>query len=107
MLVSFLAYVLRTRFHEGEAVRMVQSDTGRTMGPSPARLDLNRACEEDLQLLPGVGAQRAHQVVLFRMRRGSFSSIDQLAEVPGFSRALVDRLAPMLTVNQPFDPVTP
>lgn len=103
MVVSVLIFALRPWSARSEAVRVVRSDTAQTVTTSPVRLDLNHASEEELCVLPGVGAQRARQIVLFRSRQGAFRSVEQLAEVPGFTKALSDRLAPMLMVRQPAD----
>lgn len=101
LLVSLGVYAMRSRSPMEEPVRVVQCEPARTLADSPVRLDLNRASEEELQLLPGVGTQRARQIVAFRARHGAFRSIEELVELPGFSRVLVERLAPMLTVTPP------
>ena len=97
--ILILLLVLRPADLRVETVRLVRSDGVQAQTKSPTRMDLNRASEEELCVLPGVGSQRARQIVLFRSRQGAFRSVDQLADVPGFTRALVDRLAPLLTVS--------
>jgi len=50
---------------------------------APVRLDPNEASVEELQLLPGVGRMRAEGIVLERIRRGPFRSLEDLARVDG------------------------
>jgi competence protein ComEA len=66
-----------------------------------AKLDLNRATAQELELLPGIGPQRAQQIIARRAEKGPFRSAGELADLPGFPRSLVERLAPMLTVGPP------
>ena len=76
----------------------------RTTAAAPlARLDLNRAAVEDLDLLPGIGLHRARQIVARRDVKGPYRTVWELTELPGFSKALVARLEPYLNVepNQP------
>jgi competence protein ComEA len=66
-----------------------------------ARLDLNRATEQELDLLPGIGPSRARKIVAYRALHGPFRSVADLAQVPGFPDALVERLEPLLTTSPP------
>ncbi len=62
-------------------------------------LDLNSATENDLLALPGVGPARAKAILAYRREQGSFAEVSDLERVPGISRALAARLAPLLTVR--------
>lgn len=65
--------------------------------PSPSRpLDLNRATEEELRLLPGVGPAIAGRILALRERRGGFGSADDLLEVRGIGPATIERLRPLI-----------
>ena len=46
-------------------------------------IHLNRATEEDLSLIPGVGMQLARQIVELRQLRGGFRGLEELTAVPG------------------------
>jgi competence protein ComEA len=59
-------------------------------------VDLNLAGESDLQKLPGVGPSRARAIVALRTRLGRLKSVDDLARIKGFGRALVRRLRPLV-----------
>jgi competence protein ComEA len=55
------------------------------------RLDVNRATEDELTVLPGIGPALAARIVRDRDERGPFGSIDDLARVNGIGPVLVDR----------------
>ncbi len=71
--------------------------------PGPALvelpLDLNRATLGQLEALPGVDADMAVAIVEERSVNGPFSSLEDLARVPGAGTALVGRLAPFVAVG--------
>jgi competence ComEA-like helix-hairpin-helix protein len=62
-------------------------------------VDLNSASEADLKALPGIGKARALAVLAYRRDNGPFAAVSDLGRVPGFSRALVARLAPRLAAR--------
>lgn len=55
-------------------------------------LDLNRATQEELQQLPGVGESTAARIVEYRTENGPFGSVDELSKVRGIGAASLDRL---------------
>ncbi|MBL8958014.1 MAG: helix-hairpin-helix domain-containing protein [Myxococcaceae bacterium] len=56
------------------------------------RLDLNRATEEELALVPGVGPKLAKAIADERRRRGGFKSWDEVDQVPGVGDHKLDAL---------------
>jgi competence protein ComEA len=64
-----------------------------------APVDLNSASEADLVALPGIGPVRARAILAYRREAGPFAAVSDLERVPGFSRSLVTRLTPFLTVR--------
>jgi competence protein ComEA len=80
-------------------------------GPSPERpatralregrpLDLNRASEADLVLLPGIGPSLARRIVESRSADGPFPDVEALDRVRGIGRRTVERLRPLLHVER-------
>lgn len=65
------------------------------------RLDVNTATESEFELLPGIGAGRARAIIHERERRGVFHSTWELTEVPGVTKALIERLEPLLRADPP------
>ncbi len=67
--------------------------TANDAGPAPAAsIDLNSATEEQLDALPGVGPVTAAAIVAWRTANGSFTSVDQLADVDGIGPARLEKL---------------
>ncbi|MGH7560867.1 MAG: ComEA family DNA-binding protein [Gemmatimonadales bacterium] len=68
-------------------------------GAALAAVDLNSASEKELLALPGVGPARARAILAYRREAGSFAAVSDLERVPGISRSLAARLAPLVTVR--------
>jgi len=72
---------------------------GRTRAPaSPVLVDVNRASEEALQALPGVGPALARRIVEARTRT-PFRSVEELVRVRGIGPATVERFRGRVTVG--------
>ncbi|MHC8321502.1 ComEA family DNA-binding protein [Pseudomonas sp. GB2N2] len=73
-----------------DAAPQVQSD----------KVDLNLADAPTLQReLAGVGEAKAKAIVAYRDTNGPFSSIDELLEVKGIGKAILDKNREKLEVN--------
>ena len=65
-----------------------------------AKIDLNGADAATLQKeLAGVGEAKAQAIVAYRDTIGPFSSVDELLEVKGIGKAILDRNRDKLEVN--------
>jgi competence protein ComEA len=62
-----------------------------------ARLDLNAASYDELRALK-LSVTQTGRILSHRERSGGFTSIEELEEIPGFSRATLDELRARLTV---------
>lgn len=56
----------------------------------PPLVEVNRASEEELARLPGVGPSIARRIVVMRERNGPFRRLEDLREVPGIGPARFD-----------------
>lgn len=65
--------------------------------PMAGVLNLNRATEAELQLLPGIGKRRAELIVERRTKK-PFASVEEVGRIKGL-RALVHRLRAHLAVE--------
>ncbi|WP_426150233.1 ComEA family DNA-binding protein [Pseudomonas sp. DC3000-4b1] len=70
------------------------------MAVSEGKVNLNTADAATLQKeLAGIGMAKAKAIVAFREENGAFTSVDELLEVQGIGKALVDRNRDRLAVN--------
>ena len=69
-------------------------------GAQSAKVDLNKADAPTLQReLSGVGEAKALAIVAYRESNGPFASVDELLEVKGIGKALLDKNREKLQVN--------
>ena len=61
--------------------------------PPAQPVDINRASEDELRVLPGIGSVLASRIVEAREREGPFASLEDLRRVRGLGRAKLERLA--------------
>ncbi|AUM68973.1 ComEA family DNA-binding protein [Pseudomonas fluorescens] len=65
-----------------------------------AKVDLNLADAPTLQReLAGIGEAKAKSIVAYRESNGPFSSVEELLEVKGIGKAILDRNRDRLEVN--------
>jgi competence protein ComEA len=84
----------------GSSVASEPGEPPSTPDPAPSgtasaptsSVDLNTATEEQLDALPGVGPVMAAAIVAWRDANGSFTSVDQLADVDGIGPARLEKL---------------
>jgi competence protein ComEA len=64
------------------------------------RINLNTASAEALQkTLSGIGAAKAEAIVAYRDENGAFTSVDELIEVKGIGKALLDKNRDKLAID--------
>jgi len=66
---------------------------------APAPLNINSATVTELDGLPGVGPAKAAAILQYRAQKGLFTTVEDLARVPGFGAAAVSRLRERVTVR--------
>jgi competence protein ComEA len=62
-------------------------------------IDLNRATQEELLLVPGIGEQTAARIVQMRESRGNYERLQDLTAVPGIKERKLRDLQKYLTVE--------
>ena len=67
-------------------------------------MDVDRATEEELDRLPGIGPALAARIVAHRSANGPFGSLAALDAVSGVGPALIKRVAPHVTFSGPRRP---
>jgi competence protein ComEA len=73
---------------------------GGNTGAQPTRLiNLNTATASELDSLPGVGPSTAKAIIAYRTKKGSFSKVEDLLNVPGIGPAKLAALREQVTVS--------
>lgn len=68
--------------------------------PTSDRLSINSADAETLQKgLIGIGAAKAAAIVAYREESGSFTSVDELLEVKGIGKAILEKNRDKLSID--------
>ena len=68
------------------------ADEGARKGQANRRVNINTANEEELASVKDIGPGRARRVVEYRKQHGSFRTVEELTQVPGFAETLTDDL---------------
>ncbi|MDP3096403.1 MAG: helix-hairpin-helix domain-containing protein [Syntrophales bacterium] len=64
------------------------------------RIDLNRASEGDLSLVPGIGDRMAAQIMQLRLEKGEFRDLSDLLALPGIKERKLNSLKDYLMVGR-------
>lgn len=70
------------------------------VGTSLKKIDLNKASENDLLALPGIGIKTARAIMDHRKAIGGFKSMEQLQRVRGIGDEVYKCLKDIVTVSQ-------
>lgn len=107
-------YILRLKAHdrasEGRLKDRIESEYGVDLDDEEpvayvvkavsGQVDLNRASEDELAALPGVGRMGAELAVDLRRRSGHFRSVEAFGDAIGLKDAQVEALRPLVTLGR-------
>jgi competence protein ComEA len=80
--------------------KATQQNVNGSVNPTePVVIHLNTATTKDLELLPGIGVEKAAAIVTERENRGRFQSIDDLLSVAGISKNLYEQVKPFIMLD--------
>ena len=63
------------------------------------KINLNNATYDQLVALPGIGPEKASNIIEYRKKNKSFKSFDELDAVPGIGKATLANIAPYVIVE--------
>lgn len=66
------------------------------------RVDINTADAASLCVLPGIGPNRAREIVTAREKHGPWQNMDQLVDVPGIGERTIRRIRPFVVISHPL-----
>lgn len=64
------------------------------------KIDLNRAGQEDLEALPGIGPRLAEKILEDRKKRGAYKRVEELTRVKGIKEKKLAKIRPYLSVGE-------
>jgi competence protein ComEA len=64
-----------------------------------ASININTASWEVIETLPGIGPEKAKQIVKYRQETGSFLTLEDLLNVPGIGTTIFNQIKPFLTLE--------
>ena len=67
---------------------------------TPPKVDINSAGIEELEKLPGIGPSKAAKIVEYRNEHGPFHSLDELDNVSGIGKAIIDKISELATCGK-------
>jgi competence protein ComEA len=70
-----------------------------------SRVDLNKAGRSELLQLPGVGPKSADKILAYRKENGGFHKTDDLRAVNGFGPTKMEKLRPLIAVEEETEDV--
>lgn len=62
-------------------------------------VDINRASQEQLCTIPGIGVSRAKQIIEYREKNGFFEKIEDIMKISGIKEGMFEKIAPYITVS--------
>lgn len=65
-----------------------------------APIDLNRASEDELTAIPGIGKAMARRIVEFREEHGPFRRVEDLLKVRGIGEKSFEKMRPFVKVER-------
>jgi competence protein ComEA len=76
-------------------------NTSETTGGSSnqAKINLNKADENELQNLPGIGPSKAAAILEYRETNGQFKNVEDLKNISGIGEKTFDKLKDLITVQ--------
>ncbi|AZC27853.1 ComEA family DNA-binding protein [Pseudomonas sessilinigenes] len=101
LIVAFLVSIsLSAAAAPGKSVDSMSSGEELTQAQQSAKVNLNAADVETLSRdLSGIGAAKAKAIVAYRESNGPFTAVDELLEVKGIGKALLEKNRDRLVIQ--------
>jgi competence protein ComEA len=77
----------------------VPTSTGNNTNPNTNKINLNKADENELQNLPGIGPSKAAAIISYRNENGLFQTVDDLKKISGIGDKTFEKLKELIIVQ--------
>ena len=84
---------------QAETSQDTEQEAAQTTIDSSHRLNINRATQEELQQLPGIGPELAERIVAYRKKYGRFTTVAKLKNVEGIGEKRFEEIRSLITVG--------
>ena len=96
-ITPYLEWSIQPRSGDGV---LPSRPSGNPAARRAAPLDLNRASQEELERLPGVGPVIAERILTLRQELGRFRSLEELRSVRGIGPAMIERIRSIVMIGR-------
>ncbi len=69
------------------------------LSESATLLNLNTATQSELEKLPGIGPEKASQIITYREKKGPFIKIEDVLKVPGIGDQIFEQIKPFIVAE--------
>ncbi|HEX9595423.1 MAG TPA: helix-hairpin-helix domain-containing protein [Anaerolineales bacterium] len=81
-------------------VEIVPTPSATSVPTAAFPLDINTATAKELDQLPGIGPTLAQSIVAYRQVHGSFTTIEQIQNVPDIGPITFEAIKPFITLGE-------
>ncbi|TVV43323.1 ComEA family DNA-binding protein [Thalassolituus sp. C2-1] len=75
------------------------AETSKPDGNRVKAVNINTATAEQLSQLDGIGKAKAEAIIVYRQQHGQFKSLDDITQVKGIGKAILDKNRSMLALE--------
>ena len=75
------------------------AETSKPDGNAVKAVNINTATAEQLSQLDGIGKAKAEAIIVYRQQHGQFKSLDDITQVRGIGKAILDKNRSMLALE--------
>ena len=83
----------------GSGENIIIEENTTSSNKSSQTININKATENELQTLPGIGASLASRIIEYRSQNGKFGSIDDIKNVNGIGESKFENIKDLITVK--------
>lgn len=90
VVLNIISYIKREQ---------IQKNTDIIVEEVAAKISINHAWKEELQLLPGIGPTLADRIVTYREKHGEFKDLKELKNIKGIGDKVFEQINPFVKLQ--------